>query len=120
MGVPTRQRVALVCILTLSLVALICSSAPAMEADQLVEMKQRPLQDDVDEFYKDQEHLVPYRQNDTSTAPPAGGIWTSLTQFWNINELLAILTQFGLPIKSFRCERGQCYPLELPVRFQED
>lgn len=121
MGIRTSGRaVAFVCILTLSLAALICSGAPAMELMDQPETKQRPLQDDVEEFYKDQEHLVPYRQNDTSTNPTAGGIWTSMSQFWNIHELLAILAQFGLPISSVRCEQGVCYPLEFPARLQKD
>lgn len=119
MGNTTTRMVVHVCILTLLLVAIICSSAPTMEIDQL-DMKQQPLQEDVDGFYQDQEHLVPYQHNGTSNASPTGGIWTTVTQFWNINELLAILAQFGLPIKSIRCVKGVCYPLALPTSLQDD
>lgn len=114
MGFSTTQI-----LLALLLIAIICSGAPTTEINQQ-DMKQQPLEEDMDEFYKDQEHLVPYRHNGTWTATPGGGIWTTVTQFWNINELLAILARFGLPINSIRCSQGVCYPLALPALLQED
>lgn len=86
-----------------------CYSAPIQktDSDPVIEIKQTTSHDDdVEQFYKDQEHLLPFRKNDTTPVAQQGNLGQIITQVWNPNGWIAILSQFGIQRPDFTTIQG--------------
>lgn len=101
----TRYLSIATALVALALACQITNAKPTKEVELSTELdiKREPLQEDIDQFFKDQDHLQPSAQNttDTDTTSPSGlpSLVNIGSQIMNVGlpDISSIFEQLGMP-----------------------
>lgn len=105
-----KSKVLLILFSVISIFDTCRAAAKGVDLNQRLEVKEKSLQEDLEQFYEDQAHLLPHRNNET-VLRPVPGFGQILAQVWNPNEWASMIAQLGSQVP---------YPTNLIIGFPLD